>query len=180
MPFDTDETINEKILRDLVEFLIRAGVDALFVNGGTGEGIKQTAEERKFVGETVINQVKERVAVVIHVGDCPRRSGWWIFLHCPAAIFVSLHYQPWPTDRSPESQLHCRRFCEGITWPNRSWRSSVKQLADTFFLSSSDNPHTKHRYLPDTANKALLCGDSFTSACLSGDRSALVLLLRES
>lgn len=67
-PFDTDETVNEKVLRDLVEFFVSAGVDGLFVNGGTGEGIKQTEEERRLVAETVIDQIKGRVVVIIHVG----------------------------------------------------------------------------------------------------------------
>jgi len=67
--FDKNEEIDEKATRDFVNYLIKKGVDGLYLTGSTGEGFLMTGEERKKVVEIVISEVDGRIPVMVHVGD---------------------------------------------------------------------------------------------------------------
>ena len=67
-PMNEDETINTAELRRQVDRLIEGGVHALFPFGTNGEGYILTAEEKKLVLETVIDQVNGRVPVYAGTG----------------------------------------------------------------------------------------------------------------
>lgn len=68
-PFRRDDQVNVASLRGLVEYLTGKGIGGLYVCGSTGEGVYMTADERKTVAETVIDQVNGRVPVIVHVGS---------------------------------------------------------------------------------------------------------------
>jgi len=67
-PFDRQGKVNEEMLRKVVEYQLQAGVQGFYVCGGTGEGLLLTAQERKMILETTIDQVKGRGAVIVHIG----------------------------------------------------------------------------------------------------------------
>jgi len=67
-PFDDKCRIDEDIMRQLVDFHIRAGVQGLFVLGSTGQGPVMTVEERKQAAAIALDQARSRVPVIIHVG----------------------------------------------------------------------------------------------------------------
>jgi dihydrodipicolinate synthase/N-acetylneuraminate lyase len=67
-PFDEKIRVDEQIMRQLVDFHIKAGVQGLFVLGSTGQGPAMTVEERKQAAAIALDQAKSRVPVVIHVG----------------------------------------------------------------------------------------------------------------
>ena len=67
-PFDENNKVDEGRLRRLVDFIVSKGVDGLYVCGGTGEGLLMNVAERKFVAETVKDQVKDKVTIIAHVG----------------------------------------------------------------------------------------------------------------
>jgi len=67
-PFNEDESINEKGMRQLVDHLISKGVNGLYLTGSTGEGFLMTPDERKQVVAMVIDQVAGRIPVMVHVG----------------------------------------------------------------------------------------------------------------
>jgi len=67
--FDKDENIDVEGLRRLTEHLIDNKVNGLYLTGSTGEGFLMTTSERKRVVEVVIDQVKGRIPVIVHVGD---------------------------------------------------------------------------------------------------------------
>ena len=73
-PFDEKVRIDEEIMRELIDFHIGAGVHGLFVLGSTGQGPAMSTEERKTTAAVAINQAKERVPVVIHVGTADTQS----------------------------------------------------------------------------------------------------------
>jgi dihydrodipicolinate synthase/N-acetylneuraminate lyase len=73
-PFDEKVRIDVEIMRELVDFHIGAGVHGLFVLGSTGQGPAMSTEERKTTAAVAINQAKERVPVVIHVGTADTQS----------------------------------------------------------------------------------------------------------
>ena len=67
-PFTQEDNVNENILRELVEFQVKNGVHGLYPCGTTGEGLSMSIEQRKRVAEIVVEQVKARIPVVVHVG----------------------------------------------------------------------------------------------------------------
>ena len=73
-PFDEKIQVDEQIMRALVDFHIKAGVQGLFVLGSTGQGPAMTIEERKHAAAIALDQAKSRVPVVIHVGTADAQS----------------------------------------------------------------------------------------------------------
>ena len=67
-PFDEHDKVNTTVIRDLVEFHLTAGVSGFYLTGSTGEGLLLSESERGVVVETVVDQVKGRVPIVVHVG----------------------------------------------------------------------------------------------------------------
>jgi dihydrodipicolinate synthase/N-acetylneuraminate lyase len=67
-PFDEKIRVDEQMMRQLVDFHIKAGVQGLFVLGSTGQGPAMTIEERKQTAAIALDQAKSRVPVIIHVG----------------------------------------------------------------------------------------------------------------
>ncbi len=66
-PFRNGE-IDERALRELVEFQIGAGIDGLVPCGTTGESATMTDQEHAFTIETVIDQTAGRVPVIAGTG----------------------------------------------------------------------------------------------------------------
>lgn len=66
--FNEKEEFDEEGMREHVRFLLDRGVSGLYLTGSTGEGFTMTTEERKKVVEVVIDEVKSRVPVIVHVG----------------------------------------------------------------------------------------------------------------
>jgi 4-hydroxy-tetrahydrodipicolinate synthase len=66
-PFRNGE-IDERALRELVEFQIGSGIDGLVPCGTTGESATMTEQEHAFVIETVIDQAAGRVPVIAGTG----------------------------------------------------------------------------------------------------------------
>ena len=67
--FDENEEVDLKRARAVVQYLIGAGVDGLYITGSTGEGFLMTGEERKAFTDVVIDEVRGRIPVIVHVGD---------------------------------------------------------------------------------------------------------------
>ena len=73
-PFTTDDRVSVPVLRDLVEYFLGKGAGGFYVCGATGQGIFMSVPERKLVVETVLDQVQERVPVIVHVGSVARTN----------------------------------------------------------------------------------------------------------
>jgi len=83
-PFDEKVRIDENIMRQLVDFHIKAGVHGLFVLGSTGQGPAMTIDERKQAAAIALDQAKSRVAVIIHVGTADAGSAVELAEHAAA------------------------------------------------------------------------------------------------
>jgi N-acetylneuraminate lyase len=68
-PFDEKEQFAEAPFELLLESLYAAGVDGVYVCGGTGEGLLQTVEQRKRVAEAAVSNSSKGKQVVVHVGS---------------------------------------------------------------------------------------------------------------
>jgi 4-hydroxy-tetrahydrodipicolinate synthase len=67
-PFTKEGNIDEEALRELVEFQVKSGIHGLYPCGTVGEGPTMSIEQRKQVAEIVVDQVKGRIPVIVHVG----------------------------------------------------------------------------------------------------------------
>lgn len=66
--FDEAGNIDEPALRQMIDYYIGAGINALFVGGSMGQGMALTQDERKHLFDIAIHQIGGRVPVVCHVG----------------------------------------------------------------------------------------------------------------
>ena len=73
-PFDEKIRVDEQMMRALVDFHIKAGVQGLFVLGSTGQGPAMTIEERKQAAAIALDQVNSRVPAIIHVGTADAQT----------------------------------------------------------------------------------------------------------
>jgi N-acetylneuraminate lyase len=67
-PFTHQDRVDTTALCELTEYLLNSGMDGVYLCGSTGEGLLMIEEERCLVAETVIDQVRGRVPVIVHVG----------------------------------------------------------------------------------------------------------------
>ncbi|MFY9995016.1 MAG: N-acetylneuraminate lyase [Leclercia sp.] len=67
-PFDRQQQLDTKSLRQLVQFNIAQGVDGLYVGGSTGEAFVQNIAERQEVLEIVAEEAKGKITLIAHVG----------------------------------------------------------------------------------------------------------------
>jgi N-acetylneuraminate lyase len=68
-PFDAEENFAQAPFEALLERLYTAGVDGVYVCGGTGEGLLQTVEQRKRVAEAALANSPKGKLVIVHVGS---------------------------------------------------------------------------------------------------------------
>jgi N-acetylneuraminate lyase len=84
-PFDDEGEINLTVVRDLVEFHLAAGLSGFYILGSTGEGLLLSEAERRLMTETVVDQVKGRVPVVVHVGTLSTKDACSLAKHAEEA-----------------------------------------------------------------------------------------------
>lgn len=84
-PFHRDETLNERGLRRLVQYLISQGVHGIFPCGSQGEFHTLTLDERKRVLEVVVEEVHGQVLVLAHTGAITTRESIELTKHAGAA-----------------------------------------------------------------------------------------------
>ncbi|NLD43823.1 MAG: dihydrodipicolinate synthase family protein [Chloroflexi bacterium] len=73
-PFRQDESINEDALRQIVNYLVGAGVHGLFPSGSQGEFWALTTDEKKRVMDVVIEEADGRVFVMPSTGAVTTRE----------------------------------------------------------------------------------------------------------
>ncbi len=91
-PFTEDDELDEKNLRAIVEYMINAGVDGLFTIGSAGQGPHMSKEERMRAAEAIMDQNRNRVAVILQIGTADTKSTIELAKHAeklkPAALAV--------------------------------------------------------------------------------------------
>lgn len=69
-PMQANGELNLDLVPEYSDFLIRNGLDGVFVSGSTGEGALLTREERMSLVEKWIEAGKGKLKVVVHSGGC--------------------------------------------------------------------------------------------------------------
>ena len=72
--FDKDENLDEQGTREFLRYLMSMDIGGLYVTGSTGETWLMTAEERMRQVELVMEEVGDKVPVVVHVGAMSTRE----------------------------------------------------------------------------------------------------------
>ncbi|MBZ0294553.1 MAG: dihydrodipicolinate synthase family protein [Anaerolineae bacterium] len=67
-PFENSGEFNERVFRELIQFMLSTEVDGFYVTGGTGEGLLLDPEERRHILEVALDEVDGRVPIIAHVG----------------------------------------------------------------------------------------------------------------
>src|SRR5450756_2551959 len=118
-PFHRDETLNERGLRRLVQYLISQGVNGIMPCGSQGEFHTLTLDERKRVLEVVVEEVHGQVLVLAHTGAITTRESVELTEHAGAAgadaVSLITPYYIRPT--SEEIYQHYMRVAEVATVP---------------------------------------------------------------
>ena len=84
-PFNEKEELDLKRTRALTNKLLNEGVNGLYLTGSTGEGFLCTADERKLFVETVIEEVKGKIPVIVHVGAISTKTSEELARHAASA-----------------------------------------------------------------------------------------------
>ncbi len=80
-PANADGSVNLAVLRDLVVYLLDKKVDGLYLCGSTGEGLLIPPDGRRSVVETVMQQVGDRIPIIVHVGSVSTREAMALAAH---------------------------------------------------------------------------------------------------
>ena len=86
--FDKDENLDEQGTREFLRYLMSMDIGGLYVTGSTGETWMMTAEERMRQVEIVMEEVGDKIPVVVHVGAMSTREAIKLAKHaesCGAA-----------------------------------------------------------------------------------------------
>ena len=80
-PFDEKERVDESMMRQLVDFYVKAAVQGLFVLGSSGQGPAMSIGERKKAAEAALAQARAQIPVIIHVGTADAESTVELAVH---------------------------------------------------------------------------------------------------
>lgn len=72
--YDDEGNVSVQRVKKLARYYVSTGVKGLYVGGSTGEGILQSTEERKLVLESVMEEIKGELLVIVHVGAASTRE----------------------------------------------------------------------------------------------------------
>ncbi|HQR34437.1 MAG TPA: dihydrodipicolinate synthase family protein, partial [Blastocatellia bacterium] len=67
-PFDTEGRFRSDSFERLLDRCYSAGVDGMYVCGQTGEGLQQSAAQRKLVAEVAVKASPKDKTVIVHIG----------------------------------------------------------------------------------------------------------------
>lgn len=69
MAYDDEGKVSTERLAVLYDFLIKSGVNGLFIGGSTGEWLLLTSDERKLATQVALDTAKGRVPVIMHISS---------------------------------------------------------------------------------------------------------------
>jgi 4-hydroxy-tetrahydrodipicolinate synthase len=98
-PFAADGSIDEALLRDVVDRSIEGGVHGVVACGSTGEFSALSGDERRLVVETVVDQAAHRVPVIAQTGATSTAEAIALARHAQSAgadviMPVAPYYEP--------------------------------------------------------------------------------------
>ena len=143
--------VDEEKLRELVEFQIAGGTDAIVPCGTTGESSTLDYEEHDRVIEVVVQQVNGRVPVIAGTGSNSTREAIEMTAHArkigaDGALLVTPYYNK-PSQEG--LYRHYRAIAEAVGLPHgplqRPGRTGVNLLPETVARLANLTEHRRHQ-----------------------------------
>ena len=184
-PFKNDK-VEEKTLRDLIEFQIKNGTSGIVPCGTTGESATLTFQEHDRVIEITVEQVKKRVPVIAGTGSNSTQEAVMLTKHAAqAGADASLQVSPYynrPTQKG--LYQHFKAVADAVNIPiilyNIASRTGVNIEPETIAKLASDCKNIvgvkeASGNLDQMSRIKALCGPNF--ALISGDDSLTLPIL---
>ncbi len=136
-PFDDQGQVDEKCLKDLVEWHIESGTDVIVPCGTTGESATLNYKEHNRVIEIVVKQARKRVPVLAGTGSNATHEAIEMTKHAKElGADGSLQVAPYYNKPTQEGlYLHFKAIAEAVNLPlmlyNVPGRTSVNILPET-------------------------------------------------
>ena len=172
-----DGKVDEKKLRELVDFHIKNGTDVLVPCGTTGESATLSFEEHERVVEVVIDEAKGRVPVIAGTGSNNTEEALKLTKHAKeaganGALIITPYYNK-PTQKG--MYLHFEKIAKEVDIPvvlyNVPGRTSVNLLPETVAklarIKNIVGIKEASGDLKQASDIVGLCGDKFD--LISGD-----------
>jgi len=180
-----DGRVDEAKLKELVEFHIQGGTDALVPCGTTGESPTLDHDEHKRVIDVVIQAANKRIPVVAGTGSNSTVEAVSLTKHAKAAgadgALIVLPYYNKPTQKGLIE--HCRAIADGVDLPlilyNIPGRTGVNMLPETV-AQLADHPNIVGMKeatgdIVQMTQDIVLCGNKLSF--LSGDDTLTLPLM---
>ncbi|HVN88513.1 MAG TPA: 4-hydroxy-tetrahydrodipicolinate synthase [Candidatus Binataceae bacterium] len=180
-----DGTVDEKALRDLVEWQIQSGIDGLVPCGSTGESATLTHAEHEQVIRLVVDQARRRVPVIAGTGsnstaEAIRLTQFAKEVHADGALLISPYYNK-PTQEG--IYKHYKMIGASVDLPlivyNIPGRTGSNILPETFAkmcdIKQVVGIKEASGSIDQCSDILKLCGDRLTM--LSGDDSFTLPLM---
>jgi len=185
-PFNKDGKIDEKKLRELIEFHIKNRTSGIVPCGTTGESATLSFEEHNRVIEITVEQVKKRIPVIAGTGSNSTQEAIILTKHAEkvgvdASLQVLTYYNK-PTQKS--LYLHFKAIANSVKIPiilyNIPSRTGVNIEPETVLKLAKDCKNIvgikeASGNLEQMARIKALCGQDFD--LLSGDDSLTLPIL---
>lgn len=146
-PFLEDGTFDEKTYRTLIDWQIDSGSHGISCAGTTGEPSSLTIEEREYLLEVTVNQVKGRVPTVLGTGSTNHAETMRLTKHAERiGVDAALVIVPYYNKPSQEGlYLHFREVAESVEIPiviyNIPGRTGVNMEPKTMARLRRDCPN---------------------------------------
>jgi len=180
-----DGRVDEAKLKELVEFHIKGGTDALVPCGTTGESPTLDHDEHKRVIDVVIQAANKRIPVVAGTGSNSTAEAVSLTKHAKAAgadgALIVLPYYNKPTQKGLIE--HCRAIADAVALPlilyNIPGRTGVNMLPETV-AQLAEHPNIVGMKeatgdIVQMTHDIVLCGDKLSF--LSGDDTLTLPLM---
>ena len=180
-----DGKVDEATLKELVEFQIKNGTDAIVPCGTTGESPTLDHDEHNRVVDIVITAVNKRIPVVAGTGSNSTAEAISLTRHAKQAgadgALIVLPYYNKPTQKGLTE--HCRAIADAVDLPlilyNIPGRTGVNMLPETV-AQLADHPNIVGMKeatgnLEQMTQDIVLCGDKLSF--LSGDDTLTLPLM---
>ena len=142
-PFD-DGGVNEAVMRELVQFHLREGTDALVVNGSTGEATTMSPDEQLQAAGIVADEAGGRIPVIVGCGGSDTAAVSKLASNARAAGADAILVSPPPYNKPPQRGIvaHYRQVMDAADLPcivyNVPGRTACNILPETVETLAGD------------------------------------------
>ena len=139
-----DGGVNEAVLRELVQFHLREGTDALVVNGSTGEATTMSPDEQLQAARVVVDEAARRVPVIVGCGGSDTTAVSALAANARAAGADAVLVSPPPYNKPPQRGIvaHYRKVMDAADLPcivyNVPGRTACNILPETVETLAED------------------------------------------